>query len=79
MPDPRAFTTIAFVVAPIVSLMAGILEFVFLDGSTAFPVLAISLAPFIIGSALLMTLPNQTHVSPRAAQSGLYPGPSRAE
>jgi uncharacterized membrane protein YccC len=59
MPDPRAFTTIAFVAAPIVSLMAGILEFVVLDGSTAFPLLAISLAPFMIGAALLMTLPNQ--------------------
>jgi hypothetical protein len=59
MPDPRAFTTIAVVAAPIVSLMAGILEFVVLDGSTAFPLLAISLAPFMIGAALLMTLPNQ--------------------
>ena len=59
MPDPRAFTTIAVVAAPIVSVMAGILEFVVLDGATAFPLLAISLAPFIIGAALLMTLPNQ--------------------
>jgi uncharacterized membrane protein YccC len=59
MPDPRAFTTIAVVAAPIVSLMAGILEFVVLDGSTAFPLLATSLAPFIIGAALLMTLPNR--------------------
>ena len=59
MPDPRAFTTIAVVAAPIVCLMAGILEFVVLDGATAFPVLAISLAPFMIGAALLMTLPNQ--------------------
>jgi uncharacterized membrane protein YccC len=58
-PDPRAFTTIALVAAPIASLMAGILEFVVLDGATSFPLLAISLAPFIIGAALLMTLPNR--------------------
>ena len=58
-PDPRAFTTIALVAAPIASLMAGILEFVVLDGATSFPLLAISLAPFMIGAALLMTLPNR--------------------
>lgn len=59
MPDPRVFTTIAVVAAPIAALMTGILEFVVLDGATAFPLLAISLAPFIIGAALLMTLPNR--------------------
>jgi uncharacterized membrane protein YccC len=59
MPDPRAFTTMAVVGAPIAALMTGILEFVVLDGSTAFPLLAVSLAPFIIGAALLTTLPNR--------------------
>jgi hypothetical protein len=39
--------------------MAGILEFVVLDGATTFPLLAIGLAPFMIGAALLMTLPNR--------------------
>jgi uncharacterized membrane protein YccC len=58
-PDPRALTTIAVVAAPLASLMTGILEFVVLDGVTAFPLLAISLAPFMIGAALLMTLPNR--------------------
>ena len=58
-PDLRAFTTIAIVAAPIASLMAGILEFVVLDGVTAFPLLAIGLAPFMIGAALLMTVPNR--------------------
>ena len=58
-PDPRAFTTIAVVAAPLASLMAGILEFVVLDGATAFPLLAIALAPFMIGAALLMTVPNR--------------------
>jgi uncharacterized membrane protein YccC len=58
-PDPRAFTTIAVLAAPLASLMAGILEFVVLDGATAFPLLAIALAPFMIGAALLMTVPNR--------------------
>lgn len=58
-PDPRAFTMIAVVAVPIASLMTGILEFVVLNGATAFPLLAISLAPFMIGAALLMTLPNR--------------------
>jgi uncharacterized membrane protein YccC len=58
-PDPRTLTTIAVVAAPLAVLMTGILEFVVLDGVTAFPLLAISLAPFMIGAALLMTLPNR--------------------
>jgi uncharacterized membrane protein YccC len=58
-PDLRAFTTVAIVAAPIASLMAGILEFVVLDGVTAFPLLAIGLAPFLIGAALLMTVSNR--------------------
>jgi uncharacterized membrane protein YccC len=58
-PDLRAFTTIALVAAPIASLMAGFLEFVVLDGVTAFPLLAIGLAPFMIGAALLMTAANR--------------------
>jgi uncharacterized membrane protein YccC len=58
-PDLRAFTTIAIVAAPIASVMAGILEFIVLDGVTAFPLLAIGLAPFMIGAALLMTVPNR--------------------
>jgi uncharacterized membrane protein YccC len=58
-PDPRAFATIAVVAVPIASLMAGFLEFIILDGATEFPLLAISLAPVIIGAALLMTLANR--------------------
>ncbi|MGY3586679.1 putative membrane protein YccC [Bradyrhizobium sp. USDA 4341] len=58
-PDLRAFTMIAVVAAPVASLMAGILEFVVLDGATSFPLLAIGLAPFMIGAALLMTLSNR--------------------
>jgi uncharacterized membrane protein YccC len=58
-PDLRSFTALAVVAAPIASLMAGILEFFVLDGVTAFPLLAIGLSPFMIGAALLMTLPNR--------------------
>jgi uncharacterized membrane protein YccC len=57
-PDPRALTMIAAVASPIASVMAGILEFVVLDGATAFPLLAMALAPFMIGAALLMTVSN---------------------
>ncbi|MGY3496356.1 FUSC family protein [Bradyrhizobium sp. USDA 4502] len=58
-PDPRAFTLMAAIAAPIAALFAGILEFAVLDGATAFPLLAVGLAPFTIGSALLMTVPNR--------------------
>ena len=58
VPDARAFITLAAVAAPIAGLMAGILEFVVLDGVTEFPLLAIGLAPFVIGTTLLTTLSN---------------------
>jgi hypothetical protein len=58
-PDLRGFTALAVVAAPIASLLAGVLEFVVLDGVTAFPLLAIGLSPFMIGAALLMTLSNR--------------------
>ncbi|MHC2334202.1 FUSC family protein [Bradyrhizobium sp. USDA 4454] len=54
-PNPRGFTTIALIGAPIAAVLAGILEFSVLDGSDAFLVLAIALAPFTIGAALLTT------------------------
>jgi hypothetical protein len=57
-PNPRAFTAIALVGAPIAAVLAGILEFVILNGADAFPLLAIGLAPFIVGAALLMTSQN---------------------
>ncbi len=56
-PYPRAFTTVALVAIPISALLAGILEFLVLDGVTAFPLLALALAPFVIGPTLLMTMP----------------------
>ena len=55
-PDQGAFTKLALLISPVACVMAGILQFVVLDGATGFPMLAIGLAPFIIGCALLMTL-----------------------
>jgi uncharacterized membrane protein YccC len=44
---------------PIACLLAGILKYLVLDTVSEFQLLAIGLAPFIIGPALLMTLPNR--------------------
>ena len=57
-PDVSNFMKLAVVASPIACVLTGILEFVILDGATGFPMLALGLAPFIIGSALMMTLAN---------------------
>jgi uncharacterized membrane protein YccC len=57
-PNPRGFTAIALVAAPIATVLAGILEFIILDGVAEFPLLAIALAPFTVGAALLITSQN---------------------
>jgi uncharacterized membrane protein YccC len=57
-PDPKGAAKLALIVAPVGCLLAGILEFVVLDGVSDFPLLAIGLLPFVVGPALLMTLPN---------------------
>ena len=57
-PAPLAFTTMALVAAPIAAVLAGTLEFLILDGVTAFPLLAIGLAPLVMGAAILVTWPN---------------------
>jgi uncharacterized membrane protein YccC len=54
-PNPRGFTALALVGAPIAAVLTGILEFIILNGADAFPLLAIGLAPFAVGLALLMT------------------------
>ncbi|MDR6955537.1 putative membrane protein YccC [Ancylobacter sp. 3268] len=54
-PDRRAFATVALIAAPMGCLLAGLLEFVVLDGATGFPQLALGMAPFVIGLGLLMT------------------------
>lgn len=57
-PDPRLVAALAIVAAPIACLLAGILKYFVLDTVSAFQLLAIGLAPFIIALALLITLPN---------------------
>jgi uncharacterized membrane protein YccC len=57
-PNPRAFTALALVGTPIATILTGILEFVILNGADAFPLLAIALAPFTVGAALLTTSKN---------------------
>jgi uncharacterized membrane protein YccC len=57
-PRPRKFTVMAAVAAPIAVTFAALLEFLILDGVSDFPLLAIALAPFTIGAALLITSAN---------------------
>lgn len=57
-PNPRAFTVMALVATPIAAAVAGLLEFVVLDGADQFPLLAIALAPVAIGGGLLITWPH---------------------
>ena len=57
-PNPQGFTINALVAAPIAAVLAGILEFLILDGVTEFPLLALALAPFMIGAAVAMRWPH---------------------
>ena len=56
-PDPKGFTALAFIAAPIAAALAGTLEFLILDGVNEFALLALALAPFMIGATVLMTRP----------------------
>jgi uncharacterized membrane protein YccC len=58
-PDPKGFTTLAFIGAPIAALLTGAREFLILDGVNEFDLLALALAPFMIGATVLMTGPNR--------------------
>jgi uncharacterized membrane protein YccC len=58
-PDPKGFAVVAFIATPIASALAGTLEFLVLDGANEFALLALALAPFMIGGAVLMTRPNR--------------------
>jgi hypothetical protein len=51
---------------PIAALLAGMTEFLILDGVDDFPLLAIGMAPVVLAAALLFTIPN-----PRLAAIGL--------
>jgi uncharacterized membrane protein YccC len=57
-PNPRALTVLGLAAAPFAIVLTGMLEFILLDGADAFPLLAIALAPFTIGAALLLTSRN---------------------
>jgi uncharacterized membrane protein YccC len=58
LPNPRGFTVITLVGTPIAAALTGILEFIILNGADAFPLLAIGMAPFTIGAAVLMKSQN---------------------
>jgi hypothetical protein len=58
-PDPKGFTVLAFIGAPVAGALAGVLEFLILDGVNEFALLALALAPFMIGATVLTTRPNQ--------------------
>jgi uncharacterized membrane protein YccC len=62
-PDQTAASTVIMVAVPVGCLLAGILEFVVLDGVTAFPLLAIGLLPFVMVPAMLMTIANPALLS----------------
>lgn len=59
-PNSRVVTALALIAAPVAGIVAGIIEFVILDGVDDFPLLAIGLAPLVIGAALLIASPNRT-------------------
>lgn len=57
-PSPRVFSANALVGITLASALAGLTEYLILDGVDDFPLLAIGMAPVVIGAALLLTLPN---------------------
>jgi uncharacterized membrane protein YccC len=57
-PNPEGFTVAAFIAVPIAAVLAGTLEFLILDGVTEFPLLALALAPFVIGAIVVSTRPH---------------------
>jgi uncharacterized membrane protein YccC len=57
-PSPRMFAASALVAIPLAALLAGVTEFLILDGVDQFPLLAIGMVPCVVGAALLFTLPS---------------------
>jgi uncharacterized membrane protein YccC len=57
-PNPSAFAAGAVIAMPIAALLAGVTEFLILDGVDQFPLLAIGMAPSVLAAALLFTMPN---------------------
>jgi uncharacterized membrane protein YccC len=58
-PDPRGFTMLAVFAMPIACVLAGILKYLVFNGVSEFQLLAIGLAPVVMGAALLITLPSR--------------------
>ena len=58
LPSPRGFTEVAVMAMPIACVLAGILKYLVFNGVSEFQLLAIGLAPVVIGLALLISLPN---------------------
>ena len=56
--EPRGFTMLAVLATPVASLLAGILKYLVFNGASEFPLLAIGLAPVVVGLALLISLPS---------------------
>jgi uncharacterized membrane protein YccC len=56
-PSPRDLTTIGLIASPIAIALVGVFEFLILDGVSDFPLLAIGLAPFVVGAGLLISGP----------------------
>jgi uncharacterized membrane protein YccC len=57
-PSPRMFMASAVIAIPIAALLAGVTEFLILNGVDQFALLAIGMAPTVLTAALLFTLPN---------------------
>ncbi|MET4039905.1 putative membrane protein YccC [Bradyrhizobium sp. RT6a] len=57
-PSPRNFTMVAVMATPIACVLAGTLKYLVFTGVSEFQLLAIGLAPVVIGLALLITLPS---------------------
>ncbi|WP_448042682.1 FUSC family protein [Bradyrhizobium liaoningense] len=57
-PAPRTFTMVTVTAMPIACALAGILKYFVFNGVSEFQLLAIGLAPVVIGFALLISLPN---------------------
>jgi uncharacterized membrane protein YccC len=58
-PNPPGFVAGAVIAIPIAALLAGVTEFLILDGVDQFPLLAIGMAPGVLAAALLLTIPNR--------------------
>ncbi|MDB5408165.1 MAG: rane protein [Rhodospirillales bacterium] len=56
-PNPPAFASGAVIAMGLAALLAGVTEFLILDGVDEFPLLAIGVAPVVLVAALLSTVP----------------------